>query len=79
MVKGKLAGSNKKYLTRRPLWKHGKMKYSTRWGALGCIQGQGAEAPVCSPGTHRHELGETTAHSTVTYRGEGLQPQFLLH
>lgn len=50
------------------------MKYSTGWGALGYIQGQGAEAPMCSPGTDLHELGETTAHSVVTYQGEGLQP-----
>lgn len=75
-VKGKLAGSNEKYLTHRPLWKHGKVKYSTGWGTLGCIQGQGVEAPMCSPGTHLHELGETTAHSTVTYWGEGLQSRF---
>lgn len=64
IVKGKLVGSSQKYLTHRPLWKHGKMKYSAGRGALGYIQG--TETPVCSPGTHLHELWETSAHSTVT-------------
>lgn len=69
-VKGKFAGSNKKYLTQRPLWKHAKMKYSAGREALGCIQG--TKESMCSPGppgTHLHELGEMTAHSMVTYRG----------
>lgn len=76
--KGKLAGSNMKYFTHRPLWKHAKMKYSAGKGVLGCSQGQGTKAPMCSPGTHPEELRENTAYSTVTYRGEGLQPRFLL-
>lgn len=78
MDKGKLAGSNMKYFTYRPLWKHGKMKYSVEQGVPGCSQGQSTKAPVCSPGTHPEELRENTAYSTVTYRGEGLQPRFLL-
>lgn len=54
------------------------MKYSAGQGVLGCSQGQGTKAAVSSPGTHPEELGENSAYSTVTYQGEGLQPQFLL-